>query len=182
MATKPTASPIKRNRLRYQTNCKVVTIATFTVLLFGTVELSSQAQEQAAGNAQVIKVKLNELAGVAEWVRVEVNGNRVRLSHSITSPSGISRALRSVIPLSINNTWYDHPTTRIVFQPDGCQETMPASILPTRTGSCIIVGRDFVDLPPGTNLFNGRFTVEYTRSDLPSSVTFRVPQQNQQNN
>jgi hypothetical protein len=122
--------------------------------------------------SQVIKFKLNDLAGVAEWIRVEVtDGNQVKLLHTVVSESGVSRAVRRLIPVplpvAIAHTWYDHPTSRITFQPDGCE-----------SNDCLITGTNLVTLPVGTDIYQGRFTLEYTESGWLRTVTFKIPQQN----
>jgi hypothetical protein len=129
------------------------------------VAQQSTEPEQKLTKPQVIKFRLNNLAGVAEWIRAEVTGgNQVKLLHTVMSESGVSRALRRFIPIAISHTWYDHPTSRITFQPQGCDKS-----------DCIVTGTDSVILPTGTDIFQGRFTLEYTESGWLRTITFKLP-------
>ncbi len=80
---------------------------------------------------QVIKLKLNDLSGVSEWIRAEVTGNQIKLLHTVVTQSGLSKFITSAapirLPIAIGHTWYDHPTSRITFQPDGCEKTTACS-------------------------------------------------------
>jgi hypothetical protein len=116
----------------------------------------------------VIKFRLNNLSGVAEWIRAEVTGNQVKLLHTVVAESGLSQGLTSIInaPIAIGHTWYDHPTSRIAFQPDGCERS-----------DCIITGTDAIALPIGTDIYQGRFTLEYTESGWLRTITFKLPDQ-----
>jgi hypothetical protein len=121
----------------------------------------------------VIKFRLNNLSGVAEWIRAEVasnpvTGNQVKLLHTVVAESGLSKGLTSIIntPIAIGHTWYDHPTSRIAFQPDGCERI-----------DCIITGTDAITLPIGTDIYQGRFTLEYTESGWLRTITFKLPDQ-----
>lgn len=40
--------------------------------------------------------------------------------------------------------------------------------------SCAIAGTDSVLLPEGTDIYKGRFTIEYTQGDLLRSITFKI--------
>ncbi|MBA2749412.1 MAG: hypothetical protein H0U45_11905 [Tatlockia sp.] len=139
---------------------------------------------------QVIKVKLNKVSNVTEWMRIERTGNQVKLLHTTIAPSIVSTAIRAIsgIPSVFSDsgtaravgivgrlpplayTWYDHPTSRIFFQPDSCQGEK-------ETSSCVLKGTSTIELPAETDLSQGKFTVEYTERKLLRTVTFRVPPQ-----
>jgi hypothetical protein len=123
---------------------------------------------QAAIPTQVIKFRLNNLSNVAEWIRAEVTGNQVKLLHTVVAESGLSQGLTSIInaPIAIGHTWSDHPTSRIAFQPDGCERS-----------DCIITGTDAITLPIGTDIYQGRFTLGYTESGWVRTITFKLPDQ-----
>jgi hypothetical protein len=115
---------------------------------------------------RVIKLKLNDLTGVSEWIRAEVTGNKVKLLHTVVAQSGLSRVLNSLARIPpIAHTWYDHPTTRIFFQPNGCQKN-----------DCVVVGTDSIILPDGTDVYQGQFTLEYRESGWLRTITFKLPQ------
>jgi hypothetical protein len=115
---------------------------------------------------QVIKFKLNDLTGVSEWIRAEVTGNQVKLLHTVVAQSGLSKAISSaaMLPIAIGHTWYDHPTSQVVFQPDGCEQS-----------DCLVKGINSVTLPAGTDFYQGRFTLEYTESGWLRTITFKLP-------
>ena len=114
---------------------------------------------------QVFRLKLTDRSGVSEWVRVEVNGQRVKVLHSTVMPSGLSQILSLTgMPVPIGHTWFDHPTTAISFQPERCKDT-----------SCTLIGIDSLELPLGTDVSRGEFTVQYIESDVKRSVSFNVP-------
>lgn len=115
---------------------------------------------------KVIKFKLNDLGGVSEWIRVEMTGNQVKLLHTVVAQSGLSRAITSVakLPIAIDHTWYDHPTSRIVFQPDGCENS-----------DCLITGTNSITLTTDTDIYQGQFTLQYTESGWLRTITFRIP-------
>lgn len=108
---------------------------------------AEKRKEQSLGErqdslTQVIKIKLNDLADVSEWVRVERTGDQVKLLHTTVAPNGVAKAISAIsgIPSVFSDsdavravsiigalpplahTWYDHPTSRIVFLPDTCPE------------------------------------------------------------
>ncbi len=118
-----------------------------------------------------IKINLNDLNDVSEWVRLERTGSQVKLIHTVSAPSGVAKAVGKLIPVTLGHTWYDHPTSRIIFMPDTC-------VQPTEL-NCSITGTTAVMLPTGINADQGKFTLAYTESTLVRTVTFRVPPQNQ---
>jgi hypothetical protein len=125
-----------------------------------------QAEVQKPTPPQVIKFQLNGLNGVSEWIRAEVRGNQVKLLHTVVAESGVSRIIHSFIPIALAHTWYDHPTSRIIFQPDGCE-----------SNDCRATGTVSVMLPSGTDIYQGQFTLEYTESGWLRTITFKVPNQ-----
>jgi hypothetical protein len=151
-----------------------------------TSPFNSRCQTQAVKppNAEVIKLRLTDLAGVSEWVRLERTGRQVKLLHTTVAPSGFAKAFSAIagIPSAFSNsdaargvgiaaglppiahTWYDHLTSRLLFQPDGCA-----------SATCVITGTNSLELAEDTDLLKGRFTIEYAESNLQRSVTFRLP-------
>jgi hypothetical protein len=125
--------------------------------------------ESAPIQPKIIKFRLNDLTGVSEWIRAEVTGNQVKLLHTVVAQSGLSKFLTSAsplrVPFPIAHTWYDHPTSRIIFQPAGCQ-----------TATCQISGSDSVTVPAGSDIYQGQFTLEYTESGWLRTITFKLPQ------
>ncbi len=139
---------------------------------------------------QIIKIKLNKVSNVTEWVRIERTGNQLKLLHTTIAPSIVSTAIRAIsgIPAVFSDsgtaravgivaglpplayTWSDHPTSRIFFQPDSCKGAK-------ETSSCVLTGTDTIELPAGTDLSQGNFTVEYIERKLIRTVTFRVSPQ-----
>jgi hypothetical protein len=132
--------------------------------------ISQQATDagQEQTQPQVIKFRLNDLSGVSEWIRAEVTGKQVKLLHTVVAQSGLSKLITSAAkaPIAIAHTWYDHPTSLITFQADGCQQS-----------ACVIRGLDSITLPVGTDMYQGRFTLEYTESGWVRTITFKLPQQ-----
>ena len=146
---------------------------------------SVQTQIPPRLETQVIKIRLTNLAEVSEWVRLEVTGRHVKLLHTTVAPSEFAKALSVAAGVpsafsdsitaravgvfagfpAIAHTWYDHPTTGVFFQPEGCDQP-----------SCTITGTNTLELPEGIDLLRGQFTIQYTESNLQRSVTFKVPQ------
>jgi hypothetical protein len=127
----------------------------------------SQAQIPKENVKEDIKIRLNDLNDVSEWVRLERIGKQVKLIHTVVAPNGLVKTIGSLSPIPIpplEHTWYDHPTTGVSFQPEGCIQP-----------SCTIAGANTLELPEGSDLSKGQFTVSYTESNLQRSVTFKVP-------
>jgi hypothetical protein len=67
----------------------------------------------------VIKVKLAEATFPllqperADWIRMEIEGPNIKLMHSTQVLDWF---------WGVYN-WYDHPPTKVVFKPEGCEET-----------------------------------------------------------
>jgi hypothetical protein len=128
----------------------------------------AQEPTRSETKPDVIKFKLNDLSGVSEWIRAEIMANQIKLRHTVVTESGLSKGLTSMIggPIAIGHTWYDHPTSRIAFQPDGCERS-----------DCLVSGTDSITLPIGTNLYQGRFTLEYSESGWLRTIVFKLPDQ-----
>jgi hypothetical protein len=142
-----------------------------------------------------VKLRLKTSGPDNEWIRIERQeereGERVKLIHTTRDRTTASKVFNGVLgavsPIPIPNIdshkWYDHPTTRVVFVPDSCsiaQQFNPASnsnIQSDRlqSSSCSVAGTDSVTLARGTDIYKGRFTIEYQEGDLLRSITFRVP-------
>jgi hypothetical protein len=122
--------------------------------------------EQPTQSPQVIKIKLNDLSGVSEWIRVEITGNQVKPLHTVVAQSGLSRAISAVTSLRfpVGHTWYDHPTQRIFFKPDDCEQM-----------HCLVTGTDVITLPSGTDPYQGEFTMEYLESGWLRTIQFKIP-------
>jgi hypothetical protein len=134
----------------------------------------SQAQDIKEDVKQDVRISLNDLNDVAEWVRLERTGRQVKLLHTVVAPNGVAKVISALAPVPIlEHSWYDHPTSRTVFTPDTCSQPSPSS--PTPASDCSITGTDTVTLPAGVNIDQGKFTLEYTESKLVRTVTFRVP-------
>jgi hypothetical protein len=132
---------------------------------------------QATATRRTLKVKLDTGEGSDEWVRLEMEGNRIRAVHTTNAVSSFSKVARPIvglIPLPFLflpdfYTWYDHGTTRLAFDPDACSDADAAE------SRCTVVGADSVLLPDGVDLHRGRFTVEYLDGKVTRTVAFRVP-------
>jgi hypothetical protein len=133
---------------------------------------NSNCQEPAP---QVFKFKLDLSGEDAEWVRLEKNGNRVKLLHTKQvinnlASTAIDSALSFLpVPLPFVDTnqykWEDHQVTGVAFKPDRCK----------KSSHCQIIGTNTLILPKKTGIYAGLFTVEYTEGDYQRSLTFRVP-------
>jgi hypothetical protein len=115
---------------------------------------------------QVIKIKLNDLSGVSEWIRAEIRGSEVRLLHTVVTQSGLSKGISAItkLPFAIAHTWYDHPASRIAFWPDDCENS-----------DCLVLGTDSITLPAAAQMYRGRFMMEYTESGWVRTITFKLP-------
>ncbi len=146
-----------------------ITIAT-AIMVGGTWAPQSQAQDIKKEDKQDVRISLNDLNDVSEWVRLERTGRQVKLMHTVVAPNGVAKVVSALAPVpTLEHSWYDHPTSRIVFVPDTCAQ-------PTES-ACSIAGTTELTLPTGVNVDQGKFTLEYTESKLVRTVTFRVPPQ-----
>ena len=133
--------------------------------------LNSQCQQPPL---QVIKLNLDRSGEDDEWIRIEQQGNKVKLLHTTKVKDGlISGALNGALgfvpfPLPFVEAnkydWKDHRVTEVAFKSDSC-----------KTNSCTITGRDTLVLPEGTDIYAGVFTIDYREKDLERSLSFRIP-------
>ena len=136
-------------------------------------------------NVEVIKLRLKtsgSRSSLSEWIRIEVNGNTVKLLHTTKAVSSFSRLtnnlLRIVSPITLPNfyNWYDHPPYRVVFKPDVCSDNSAFRFLQLKGySSCTITGIDTVILAKEMDIRRGVLTIEYKESDLLRSITLRIP-------
>ncbi len=149
---------------------------TISIAIGGIGTPRSQAQDTKEDVKQDVRISLNDLNDVSEWVRMERTGKQVKLIHTVVAPNGVAKVISALAPVPVlEHSWYDHPTSRIVFVPDTCSQSSLSS--QPSTSDCSITGTDTVMLPPGVNVDQGKFTLEYTESKLVRTVTFRVPAQ-----
>lgn len=109
-----------------------------------------------------------------EWIRIEKQNNTVKLFHAARVKdglvSGILNGGLSAVPFPlpfVELNKYDlesHQVTEVSFKSDRCQAE-----------SCVITGKDTLDLPEGTDIYAGSFTIRYREKDLERSLVFRVP-------
>lgn len=96
------------------------------------------------------------------------------------------------LPFGVNfHDWSDHQTLRLAFQPDRCPDvaapslsrsvplnSQPSNLQPPSlqpAPACSYSGTETLVLPAGTDIYAGKFTVEYQEEDLVRSITFRLP-------
>lgn len=122
---------------------------------------------------QVFQLNLERSGEDDEWVRIEKKGNKVNLLHTTKvedfwSSLIINGALSFIpypIPFDTNTyNWEDHRVIQVSFKSDRCQ-----------TDSCIITSKKTLNLPPGTNIYRGLFTIEYQEEELRRSLSFKIP-------
>jgi hypothetical protein len=139
-------------------------------------------------STKVIKLNVSATGGGEEWVRIEKNGDRVKVLHTAPSLSGVSELLNLAAPLPIFNfhKWNDHRTTRVVFKIDNCSSNLSSNIdrvsqtaiaSNSPSSSCEIVGEDAIELPEGIDITQGRFTMDYSdgEASVERSISFKVP-------
>lgn len=148
--------------------------------------------------AKVIKLNVSATGGGEEWIRIEREGNLVKLLHTAPSLSGITEIGSLVTgflgaPFPSFHNWNDHKTTRVVFKADNCSENLSSSASQSKissqtaiapaipSSSCEITGTDSIELPPGMDISQGRFTMDYSDSDngasIERSISFKVPEE-----
>lgn len=122
---------------------------------------------------KVIKVNLSRSGENDEWVRMEKNGNKVRLLHTTkvrddvasTVVDGVVGLIPYPIPFDTNKyNWEDHQVTQVSFQSDRC-----------KTDSCIVTGKKTLKLPQKTNIYQGLFTIAYQEEDIARTISFKIP-------
>lgn len=122
---------------------------------------------------KIITMNLDRSGEDDEWIRIEQNGDRVRLLHTTkvrdnlasTIIDGVVGLIPYPIPLDTSKyDWEDHQVIKVAFKSNSCRES-----------SCTVVGKKALKLPPGTNIHQGLFTIEYQEKELIRSVSFRIP-------
>jgi hypothetical protein len=139
-------------------------------------------------STKIIKLNVSATGGGEEWVRIEKNGDRVKVLHTAPSLSGVSELPNLAAPLPIFNfhEWNDHRTTRVVFKIDNCSSNLSSNIdrvsqtaiaSNSPSSSCEIVGEDAIELPEGIDITQGRFTMDYSdgEASVERSISFKVP-------
>ena len=132
---------------------------------------------------EIINFNLQE----EEWIRIKKSGNRIELAHSERTKDGLVSLITDealgliplpgflddyspfgvddLLPVDLNQYgWEDDLVIQVTFKQDNC-----------KADDCAIVGKNTIDLPERTNVFEGLFTVEYQEGDFKRSVTFRIP-------
>ena len=168
---------------------KLALITIATVLLNGIPLQQVYAQ---ANNYKTIKIRLKTPGSNQEWLRIEINGNTVKPIYTIRTNRSFSRVVNSALgvvsPVPLPSVrfdkWLDAQTTRVIFEPESCSSQQPQppensiqTSQPHCLSSCAIVGTDSVLLPEGTDIHQGRFTIEYTEGELIRTITFKIPNQ-----
>ncbi|MGA7952399.1 MAG: hypothetical protein WCA07_02655 [Gloeobacterales cyanobacterium] len=161
--------------------------------------------------AETIRVELAKAALIsfplfqperADWVRLEIDGNRVKLMHTTQVLDWF---------FGVYN-WYDHPPKRVVFVPEGCvdkfgkldqkllalqqelkqglikepeyeakkKELVEQVLGSPETPTCSLTGVDTITLSPEVDIRKGIWTVDYVESNLNKSVSFKVPSKEDQ--
>lgn len=156
---------------------------------------SSHVEEGAAAvgqNPQIIKLKLKTSGSDTEWILIEKSENTVKLLYTIQSKRrrGFLNFLSEIagIPIPLpklgSRRQNDYPITSVVFEPDSCSLAQrlkqPENLAPqisqtSNISSCTVTGTNTVNLPEGTDIRSGRFTIKYQEGDLTKSITFRLP-------
>ena len=125
---------------------------------------------------QVIKLNLDSSGEDNEWVRLEKQDNKVTLFHTTKVKDGlVSGALNGalgLVPVPIplpfveanKYNWENHLVTSVSFKSDRCN-----------TKKCVVTGKNSLSLPGGTNIYGGKFTIEYREQNLERSLSFRIP-------
>lgn len=124
---------------------------------------------------QVIKLNLDRSGEDDEWVRIERQNNKVKLSHTTKVKddlaSGVLNGALGFIPFPLpfveanKYDWKNHQVTKVSFKSDRCNAE-----------SCVVTGKDTLVLPAGTNVYAGSFTIDYREKDLERSLIFRIPE------
>jgi hypothetical protein len=134
------------------------------------VPLNSYCQEKTV---QVFKLNLDSSGENDEWVRIEKKGNKVNLLHTTKVEnfwgSLIINGALGLIPYPIpfdgtTYNWNDHQVIQVSFKSNCCQ-----------TDSCIVTSKKTLNLPVGTNIYQGLFTIEYQEEELRRSLSFKIP-------
>jgi hypothetical protein len=114
--------------------------------------------KEQPSNPEVIRIKLYEDSASSEWIRLEKNGNLVKILRLYE--------------------WDDHPVSQIVFRRDRCStvSSNTSQIVSTKTEDkfpCAIVSASDTILIPD-DIRRGSFTIEYTEGSIARTVTFKI--------
>ena len=133
--------------------------------------LNSQCQKPPV---EVIKLNLDSSGEDDEWVRIEKQANKIKLSHTTRVKNGlVSGALNGALgfvpfPLpfvELNKyNWEDHQVMKTSFKSDRC-----------KTKNCIVTGKNTLILPKSSDVYAGLFTINYQEKDVRRSLSFRIP-------
>lgn len=133
--------------------------------------LNSRCQQPAV---EVIKLNLDRSGNNDEWIRIEKQANTIELLHTTRVKDALTSAALNgalgLVPFPLpfvkanQHNWEDHQVLGMSFQSDRCN-----------TDSCIITATEALELPAGTDIFAGLFTIDYLEKDLRRSVSFRIP-------
>ena len=133
--------------------------------------LNSQCQKPPL---KTIELNLDRSGEDDEWIRIEKQGNKVKLLHTTKVKDGLaSGALNGALgfipfPLPFVEAnkydWEEHQINKVTYQPDNCQ-----------VDKCIVTGKDTITLASNANIYAGLFTIEYREKDLKRSLAFRIP-------
>ena len=133
--------------------------------------LNSKCQQPAV---EVITLNLDRSGENDEWIRIEKQGNKVKLLHTTKVKDGfVSGALNGALgfvpfPLPFveanKYNWEEHSITKVEFESDRCQAK-----------NCTVTGKNSLTLPEESNVYAGLFTIDYQEKDLKRSLSFRIP-------
>ena len=121
------------------------------------------------------KLNLDRSGEDNEWIRIEQTGNLVKLIHTNKVKQGlvsdiIDGAIDLInlsLPILFDTNvykWEDHQIIGVAFKSDRCHQP-----------KCIVKGKESLQLPPQTNIYQGLFTIQYQENDLRRTLDFRIP-------
>ena len=146
---------------------------------------------------EIIQLNLERSGEDDEWIHLKKIDSTIELSHRtkvrddlvstitdeavglIPLPSILDFLPFDVVPDINKYNWEDHQVTKVTFKSDRpcwCVEGLSSSWGDNRrkTPSCIVTGKKTLDLPEGTDIFQGLFTIEYQEKDLMRSLSLRI--------
>jgi hypothetical protein len=142
--------------------------------------LNSYCQQKPV---QVYQLNIDNSGEDDEWVRIEKKDNKVNLLHRtkvedfwptmlvdealgfIPYPPLVDEALGFIPGYDTTQyNWDDHQVIQVSFKSDRC-----------KTDSCIVTGKKTLNLPRGTNIYQGLFTIEYQEEKSRRSLSFKIP-------
>jgi hypothetical protein len=133
--------------------------------------LNSQCQKPPV---EVIKLNLDRSGEDDEWVRIEKQANKIKLSHTTRVKDGlVSGALNGAlgfVPFPVpfvelnKYDWEGHQIKKVSFKSDRCE-----------TKNCIVRGKNTLILPQSSDIYGGLFTINYQEKDVRRSLSFKIP-------